>query len=58
MSDRFDELATEVSERASGVHCDIRSYIDGLGRIIDRLEIDKRAAEETARGMGQAEDDE
>jgi len=47
MGDKFEDLAKEVSEKASRIDCPIPDYIDGLKAIIGHLELDIEAAKES-----------
>ncbi|MCP4878309.1 MAG: hypothetical protein GY896_22885 [Gammaproteobacteria bacterium] len=46
---KFEDIATEVSQKASRVDCHIDDYIEGLKLIIERLQEDINAARETTR---------
>ena len=48
--DEFEELAQETSTKAASVECSPQDYRDGLRAIIERLEADIAASEETSKG--------
>jgi hypothetical protein len=47
VSDEFDELADMISNMAAMVKCSPEKYRDGLTTIIERLETDRTASEES-----------
>jgi len=47
--DKFQALAEQISRDAAAVECSPEQYREGLALIIDMLEADKRANEETSK---------
>jgi hypothetical protein len=46
---KFEKMAASVSREACAVPCSAEAYRDGLRTIIERLEDDLRASEESSR---------
>jgi hypothetical protein len=52
MTDKFEDIADRTSRDAAAVDCSAADYRGGLRLIIERLEVDIAASEETSGGDG------
>jgi hypothetical protein len=50
LDEQFEKIAQEASEKAASVTCSIGEYQDGLGLIIETLQIDIQASKESDSG--------
>ncbi len=48
VEEEFEKVAQEASEKAASVTCSIEEYQDGLGLIIETLQIDIQASQESS----------
>ncbi len=51
VDDQFEEIAQEMSSKASAVKCSIPEYIQGLKYIIDSLEVSIEWAEQDLKAQ-------